>query len=177
MAARPSRPISVAKLIVPLVTLVVALGALIYGATSTSAAVTSLNAALDAGTATATDVYGGQSIIVVYAAVLGAGILGVIVALAAIGVLAGVGGFRAPVQEEFVFDELDLIDDVDDLDEELAEKPVEQPAEKPVEKPAERTAERPAVAEAIAPAPVVAEPAVDEPDADAPTQDPSTPKA
>lgn len=164
MAARPSRPISALKLIVPLITLVVALGALIYGATSTSTAVSSLNAALDAGTATATDVYGGQSIIVVYAAVLGAGILGVIVALAAIGVLAGVGGFRAPVQEEFVFDELDLIDDVDDLDEELAETPAARPADRPADRP------------------VVTEPAVDEPDADAPAQDapaedPSAPKA
>lgn len=169
MAARPSRPISALKLIVPLITLVVALGALIYGATSTSNAVSSLNAALDAGTATATDVYGGQSIIVVYAAVLGAGILGVIVALAAIGVLAGVGGFRAPVQEEFVFDELDLIDDVDDLDEELAETRAARPADRP--------ADRPAVTE-----PAVDEPAVDEPDADAPAQDapaedPSAPKA
>ncbi|WP_353807963.1 hypothetical protein [Agromyces sp. SYSU T00194] len=122
MSAHPARPVSPAKLALPLVGLVGSVAVLAFGAAKTAGTMGALTTALDSGAATAADVYGGQSWVVVWAAVLGAGIIGTVVATSALAVLVGFGGLRrAAVEPEPVEDEVDPADDyVWDDDEEPA---------------------------------------------------------
>ncbi|GLI27421.1 hypothetical protein ARHIZOSPH14_16630 [Agromyces rhizosphaerae] len=112
MSATPARPVSPAKLALPLVGLAGSIAALAYGALMTARTMGTLTTALDSGAATAADVYGGQSWVVVWAAVLGAGIIGTVVAISALAVLVGLGGLRRSVAEPApVEDEADPADD------------------------------------------------------------------
>lgn len=113
-----SSSISPAKLALPIITLVLALVAAVVGYVQTTTGLADLSKALESQTATATDVYGGQSAIGVASAILSAGIIGVVISLAAIGILIGLNGFRRDVVvEDVILDEEFLDDDVDGIDE------------------------------------------------------------
>ncbi|MDR5701139.1 hypothetical protein [Agromyces aerolatus] len=94
-----SRPSAAVKLLLPVVALVISLIAAVIGALWTSSANSTLSAALTSQTGTAADVYGSQSLIVVSSALLSAGIIGVVVSLAALGILIGLGAFARPDTE------------------------------------------------------------------------------
>ncbi|KQO95866.1 hypothetical protein [Leifsonia sp. Leaf264] len=119
MSTPRSSSISPAKLALPIITLVLALVAAVVGYVQTTTGLAALSKALESQTATATDVYGGQSAISVSSAVLSAGIIGVVISLAAIGILIGLNGFRrdAVVAEIDVFEDDFLDDDIDGVDE------------------------------------------------------------
>ncbi|MET0974263.1 MAG: hypothetical protein ABWX82_01175 [Leifsonia sp.] len=144
---RPSS-ISYAKLALPVITLVLAIVAIVVGYLLTSTGLSDLNNALASQTATATDVYGGQSAIGVASAVLAAGIIGVIISLSAIGVLIGLDGFR---RSDVV--EIDVVEIDDDLDAEDGLDELE------LTEPAVVTSEPAAVVEPAAADAPVAEPA------------------
>jgi hypothetical protein len=88
-----SRPSTAVKLLLPVVALVVSLGAAIAGALWTASVNTTLTEALTSQTGTAADVYGSQSAIVVSSGLLSAGIIGVVVSLAALGIVIALGAF------------------------------------------------------------------------------------
>ncbi|TFV98421.1 hypothetical protein [Orlajensenia leifsoniae] len=118
MSTPRSSSISPAKLALPIITLVLALVAVVVGYVQTTTGLADLSKALESQTATATDVYGGQSAIGVASAILSAGIIGVVISLAAIGILIGLNGFRRDaVIEDVILDEEFLDDDVDGIDE------------------------------------------------------------
>ncbi|BDZ64452.1 hypothetical protein [Agromyces mangrovi Wang et al. 2018] len=111
MSATPARPVSPAKLALPLIGLAGSIAVLAYGALMTARTMGALTTALDTGAATAADVYGGQSWVVVWAAVLGAGIIGTVVAISALAVLVGFGALRGAAVEPVPVDEADAADD------------------------------------------------------------------
>ena len=118
MSTPRSSSISPAKLALPIITLVLALVAVVVGYVQTTTGLADLSKALESQTATATDVYGGQSAIGVASAILSAGIIGVVISLAAIGILIGLNGFRRDVVvEDVILDDEFLDDDVDGIDE------------------------------------------------------------
>jgi hypothetical protein len=88
-----SRPSTAVKLLLPVVALVVSLGSAIAGALWTASINTTLTEALTSQTGTAADVYGSQSAIVVSSGLLSAGIIGVVVSLAALGIVIALGAF------------------------------------------------------------------------------------
>ncbi|WP_308797593.1 hypothetical protein [Agromyces silvae] len=88
-----SRPSTAVKLLLPVVALVVSLGAIVAGALWTASINSTLTTALTSQTGTAADVYGSQSAIVVSSGLLSAGIVGLVVSLAALGILIALGAF------------------------------------------------------------------------------------
>ncbi|GEM_PF-6884983 len=111
MSATPARPVSPAKLALPLIGLAGSIAVLAYGALMTARTMGALTTALDTGAATAADVYGGQSWVVVWAAVLGAGIIGTVVAISALAMLVGFGALRREAVEPVPVDDVDPADD------------------------------------------------------------------
>lgn len=93
-----SRPPIAVKLLLPVVALVLSLIALGVGAVWTASANGTLTAALTSQTGTAADVYGSQSAIVASSALLSAGIIGLVVSLAALGILIGFGALSRPAE-------------------------------------------------------------------------------
>lgn len=168
MSTPRSSSISPAKLALPLITLVLALVAVVVGYLQTTTGLADLNKALESQTATATDVYGGQSAISVSSAVLSAGIIAVVISLAAIGILIGLNGFRraAVVEEVDIFEDEYLDDDIDGVDE-LETATVAPVVAEPAAAPAE-----PLVAEPVHEEPVV----VTEPAAPAAPTEPTAPE-
>jgi hypothetical protein len=115
--ARPSAPSAgrvLLRLILPVITFVIAVVVVIVGALMVTTMSASLVAALDSGAATATDVYAGQSMIGVAAAVLAAGIVGVILALVGLSVLIGVGALSS-ARRDGAEPDADDVDGADDL--------------------------------------------------------------
>lgn len=94
-----SRPSTAVKLLLPVVALVASAAVTIVGALWTSSANATLTEALTSQTGTAADVYGSQSAIVVSSALLSAGIIGIVLSLAALGVLIALGAFTKPEEE------------------------------------------------------------------------------
>ncbi|WP_438853581.1 hypothetical protein [Agromyces sp. M3QZ16-3] len=92
------RSISLAALVIPPVALVASIAVLVVGIVMTFAENDALVAALNSPDGTAADVYGGQSRVVVAAAVLTAGILAVVVSLATIAITGSIRAF-APRSE------------------------------------------------------------------------------
>lgn len=119
-ALRPS--VSPVKLLLPFATLLVSVVALIAGGVFVSSSLSSLQSALNSPTATAADVYSGQSTVTIAAVVLGAGIVALIIALALFSVLAAFGGFNADAATRDLDGDLDddLADDGFDGTEETA---------------------------------------------------------
>ncbi|MRX43592.1 hypothetical protein [Agromyces kandeliae] len=115
------RSISLAALVIPPVALVASVVVLVIGIAMTIAENDALVSALNSPEGTAADVYGGQSRVVVAAAVLTAGILAVIVSLATIAITGSIRAFAprfetaASVTTEA--DHADDFGDLDDLDE------------------------------------------------------------
>ncbi|GAA1058187.1 hypothetical protein GCM10017608_05900 [Agromyces luteolus] len=87
------RSISLAALVIPPFALVASIAVLVLGIAMTIAENDALVAALNSPDGTAADVYGGQSRVVVAAAVLTAGILAVVVSLATIAIAGSIRAF------------------------------------------------------------------------------------
>ncbi|WP_353814525.1 hypothetical protein [Agromyces sp. SYSU T00266] len=125
------RSISLAALVIPPVALVASIAVLVLGIVMTIAENDALVAALNSPEGTAADVYGGQSRVVVAAAVLTAGILAVVVSLATIAITGSIRAFaprpEAPavptdlVGHEALVTEEDLDDDGVELFAEVGE--------------------------------------------------------
>jgi hypothetical protein len=98
------RPSTAVKLLLPVVALVASAGVTVAGALWTSSANATLTEALTTQTGTAADVYGSQSAIVASSALLSAGIIGIVVSLAALGILIALGAFTKP-EDEVLADE------------------------------------------------------------------------
>lgn len=157
MSTPTPRPLTAGKLVLPLITFLLALVALAVGAVMTSTGLSNLNTALASQSATAADVYGGQSFVGVASGILAAGIIGVILSLAALGVLIGL---TPRAVDEIVIE--DDFDDFDDLDEVAPAADVAEPVV------AEPVVAEPAVAETVAAEPAAAEPSAAEPAAEDP---------
>ncbi|MFC9917021.1 hypothetical protein [Agromyces binzhouensis] len=117
----PRRSISLAALVIPPGMLVASVVVLVIGIAMTIAENDALVAALNSPEGTAAAVYGGQSRVVVAAAVLTAGILAVVVSLATIAITGSIRAF-APRFETAASvttdaDDVDDFGDLDDLDE------------------------------------------------------------
>jgi hypothetical protein len=106
-----SRPSTAVKLFLPVLALVASAGVVVAGALWTASANSTLSAALTSQTGTAADVYGSQSALVVSSALLSAGIIGLVVALAALGILVALGAFSKRDD-----DEVDLFVEEDDYE-------------------------------------------------------------
>jgi len=114
-----SRPSTAVKLFVPVIALVLSVVALVIGALWTSSANSTLTTALTSQEGTAADVYGSQSAIVVSSALLSAGIIGVVVSLAALGILIALGAFSTRTDGDAVFDGLDDAGEFEDAEDAL----------------------------------------------------------
>ncbi|WP_419817797.1 hypothetical protein [Glaciibacter flavus] len=147
---QPRSTFPLGKIILPIITLVLAVIALAVGAVMTSSSIAALNTSLSGAQPTAADVYGGQSLIGVSGSILGAGIVGVLLSLAALGIVIAL--VPRQVDELVVFDELEY-DDLDGVDDGAPQVPA---APAPVVAP---TAEQPFADQPVASAPVVDEPA------------------
>jgi hypothetical protein len=106
-----SRPSTAVKLFLPVLALVASAGVVVAGALWTASANSTLSAALTSQTGTAADVYGSQSALVVSSALLSAGIIGLVVSLAALGILVALGAFSKRDD-----DEVDLFVEEDDYE-------------------------------------------------------------
>ncbi|WP_430647149.1 hypothetical protein [Agromyces sp. GXS1127] len=129
----PRRSISLAALVIPPVALVASVAVLVLGIVMTIAENDALVAALNSPDATAADVYGGQSRVVVAGAVLAAGILAVVISLATIAITGSIRAFAprpvAASGHPIDADDLDHVEDVDDLDDDGFEAEAEADAE------------------------------------------------
>lgn len=115
----PRRSISLAALVIPPAALLASVAVLVLGIWMTIAENDALVAALNSPDATAADVYGGQSRVVVAGAVLTAGILAVVISLATVAVTGTIRAFAprlAPAAAPASDQEADGFGDIDDLD-------------------------------------------------------------
>jgi hypothetical protein len=111
----PRRSLSLAALVIPPAALVLSLVVLIIGIVMTIAENDALVAALNSPEGTAAAVYGGQSRVVVAAAVLTAGILSVIVSLATIAITGSISAFAPRPDAAAAPSDAEELGDLDDL--------------------------------------------------------------
>ncbi|GAA2033633.1 hypothetical protein GCM10009819_17150 [Agromyces tropicus] len=135
----PRRSISLAALVIPPLVLVASVAVLVLGIAMTIAENDALVSSLNSPDATAADVYGGQSRIVVAAAVLVAGIVAVVVSLATIAVTGSIRAFAPRLGVETVGTVVDDHDHDHDADDEAYDEHASDEAHA-----AERAADDPA---------------------------------